>query len=418
MSIEEISKEEFDRFAKEHILKSFFQSKQYGSLMTHSDFSVMYIGAYEDKNMVGASLIMYKTIAPSMKYGYAPRGFLIDYYDNELLKKFTKKVKEFFFMRGFAFIKVNPEITYSILDYEERSKRVNKNVRDLIEKMKDLGYDKLKDNLYFESVLPKYTPVIRLENYQLDELDKDIIKNASYAELKGMRLIKGTKDDLETFYEFVKDKKNKTLTYYNYFYENFSEDDMVDLLLVEVNYPTYVKYLQKEYIYENERNEKINQIFVENPKDINAYEDKMESDKVVNSISSNIALVNKMMEDSHTKEIVGGAFIVKNQGRATIIITGNTNKYNEIDIKSFMFYKIIESYKKAGYKFLDLYGITADFSDNNPYKKLNDFKLQFNPTVYEYIGEFDLIINKTFHSLLWSTNKIQKEFYKPAIKKD
>ena len=83
----------------------------------------------------------------------------------------------------------------------------------------------------------------------------------------------------------------------------------------------------------------------------------------------------------------------------------------------YIFYKIIEEYKKAGYLYLDLYGITADFTDSNPYKALNDFKLKFKPTVYEYIGEFDLIVNKPFHQLLWSTNQIQKEFYKPAIKR-
>ena len=47
----------------------------------------------------------------------------------------------------------------------------------------------------------------------------------------------------------------------------------------------------------------------------------------------------------------------------------------------------------------------------------NKFKLKYKPQVYEYIGELDLIVNKPFHQLLWSTNKIQKEFYKPALKK-
>ena len=82
-----------------------------------------------------------------------------------------------------------------------------------------------------------------------------------------------------------------------------------------------------------------------------------------------------------------------------------------------MYYKIIEEYKKKGYLFFDLYGITADYSDTNPYKELNKFKLKFKPNVYEYIGELDLIVNKPFHQILWSTNKIQKEFYKPAVKK-
>jgi lipid II:glycine glycyltransferase (peptidoglycan interpeptide bridge formation enzyme) len=82
-----------------------------------------------------------------------------------------------------------------------------------------------------------------------------------------------------------------------------------------------------------------------------------------------------------------------------------------------MYYKIIETYKKAGYLYFDMYGITGDYSDTNPYKNLNKFKLKFKPKVFEYIGEFDLIVNKPFHQLLWSTNQIQKEFYKPAIKK-
>ena len=77
----------------------------------------------------------------------------------------------------------------------------------------------------------------------------------------------------------------------------------------------------------------------------------------------------------------------------------------------------IDEYLEVFNKNLDLYGITADFTDSNPYKALNDFKLKFKPTVYEYIGEFDLIVNKPFHQLLWSTNQIQKEFYKPAIKR-
>ncbi|UKI57772.1 MAG: peptidoglycan bridge formation glycyltransferase FemA/FemB family protein [Clostridium sp.] len=103
------------------------------------------------------------------------------------------------------------------------------------------------------------------------------------------------------------------------------------------------------------------------------------------------------------------AFVVKYEGRVTIIITGNNNDFFQVLIlRHSYFYKIIEEYKKAGYLYVDLYGITADFSDTNPYKRLNDFKLKFKPTTYEYIGEFDLIVNKPFHQLLWSTNKNTK----------
>lgn len=418
MDIKEIKPEVFSEYAKNHILKNFFQTKEYGDLMKHSDFSVMYVGAYHKGLIVGASLILYKSIGPNMKYGYAPRGFLVDFYDDALLKMFTKKIKEYFLLKGFAFIKINPEVTYSIINFDDKSKLVNSKSKDLVSKLKELGYDKLRDNLYFESLLPKYTPVIYLPTYNFNSLDKDLVNSMNEAILSGVSLSSGNEKDIEKFYSFVDDKESRTSTYYKFFYKEFKKSDMVDLLFVNLNYETYVKYLQKQYIFEQEKNDKINKQFQVAPGDAKLYQEKLKSDEVMNKISSDIALANKRMHENNTKEVLGTAFVVKYEGRVTIIITGYNKDFQGIDIKTFIFYKIIEEYKKAGYLYLDLYGITADFTDSNPYKELNDFKLKFKPTVYEYIGEFDLIVNKPFHQLLWSTNQIQKEFYKPAIKRD
>lgn len=417
MDIKEIKPEVFSEYAKNHILKNFFQTKEYGDLMKHSDFSVMYVGAYHKGLIVGASLILYKSIGPNMKYGYAPRGFLVDFYDEALLKMFTKKIKEYFLMRGFAFIKINPEVTYSVVNFDDKSKLVNSKSKDLVLRLKELGYDKLRDNLYFESLLPKYTPVINLPNYDFSVLDEKLINNMKDAEISGISMSIGNEEDIEKFYSFVNDKESKTSTYYKFFYKEFKKSDMVDLLMVNLNYETYVKYLQKQYIVEQEINDALNRQFEMTPNDAALYAKKTRSDDIMNRISADMALANQRMQENNPKEVLGAAFVVKYEGRVTIIISGYNKDFQGIDVKSYIFYKIIEEYKKAGYLYLDLYGITADFTDNNPYKTLNDFKLKFKPTVYEYIGEFDLIVNKPFHQLLWSTNQIQKEFYKPAIKR-
>lgn len=418
MNIKEIDGASFNAFASKHILKNFFQSAEYGELMKNSDFSVMFIGAYKNDEICAGSLILYKTIGPNIKYGYAPRGFLVDYYDTSLLKEFTKKVKDYFFAKGFAFIKINPEITYSILDFDDKSKTINARNKELIDTLKSIGYVKLKDNLYFESVLPKYTPVISYGDYDLSCVSDEMKENIMLCERKGIRLVLGNEGDLETFYEFVKHKKNKTFAYYKHFYDKFNKSDKVDLVMVEINYELYAKFLQKEFVYHSSLNDEANRLFESNPGDIDAYNNKMESDRVMEEIKADIFHANKRMQENVMKEYIGGAFIVRHEGRVTIVITGQDNNYSDIDVKEFMFYKIIEMYKNANYKFIDLYGITADYTDNNPYKKLNEFKLRFNPVVYEYIGEFDLIVNKAFHQLLWSTNKIQKEFYKPTIKRN
>ena len=417
MIIKEIDEYIFDEFAKKHILKNFYQSKEYARLMKKSDYSVMFIGGYQGDMIVGASLILYKSIGLNMKYGYAPRGFLIDYYNESLLETFTKKVKDFFLLKGFAFIKINPEITYATLDFNEKSKTINTKNKDLIAKMKMIGYDKLKDNLYFESLLPKYTPVIYLPSYDINMLDEAFVENMRNLELGGVKLINGNENDVEVFYNFIDEKESKTLAYYKYFYKTFIENNMVDVILCEIDFSTYVKFLQKEYVNEQEKNEKINAEFRENPNNMDLYNRKTKSDQTLDRISSSIKFANDRMEENTMREIIGAAFTVKHEGRVTIINTGYDKNFNSIDTKAFIYFKLIEEYKKAGYSFIDLHGITADFSDTNPYKKLNDFKLRFKPNVFEYVGELDLIVNKPFHQLLWSTNQIQKEFYKPAIRK-
>ena len=412
MIISEINENMFSEFAAKHTLKNFFQTKEYGTFMKFSDFNTMYIGAYENGILVAASLILYKTLSAGIKYGYAPRGFLIDFYDRGLLERFTKEVKAYFNKRRFAFIKINPEITYATLDYVNKTKSVNQTNKELIATLKSLGYIKLKDHLYFESLLPKYTPVIYLPNYSFDKLDKNMIETLRNNELSGITLYTGTVEDIDTFYSFIKSKTAHPISYYKKLYQIFNASDKADLILVTMNYSMYVKYLQKQFAYEQVNNDRINSEFRDNPQNQEVYQKKMESDRLLSKISGDITIANNKMVDNQEKEVLGTALIIKHEGRITIYISGCTKEFNGIDIKTYMYYKIIKDYKDNGYLFLDLYGITADFEDTNPYKDLNDFKLKFGPKVYEYIGEFDLIVNKPYHQFLWSTNKIQKEFYR------
>lgn len=416
MLIEQIEKNVFDEFAKNHVLRNFYQTSAYGELMSRNGYTVLYIGGFTNSKLVAASLILCKSIGPNIKYGYAPRGFLINYYDTSLLKEFSKKIKDYFFIKGFAFIKINPEITYNIVEYDTKTKIVNTKNKEIINTLKELGYDKLKDNLYFESMLPKYNPIIYLPKYDLNAIENNISKEIVSYEKKGINLTIVDKNDIDLAYEFIKEKTTNKVKYYSDLYEIFSKNNMIDLLLVKLNYAEYTKFMQKEYNEKLEINEQINMKFNENPNNLELYNKKMESDKIINDISKNITIINNRMKEDTNSEILGSAFVIKYENRINILISGQKNDFNNIDVKTFIFYKIIEKYKKENYLYLDMNGITGDMTDTNPYKDVNDFKLKFNPTTFEYIGEFDLIINKPLHQLLWSTGKIQKEFYKPKRK--
>ena len=415
MTIKEINVNEFDSFANKHVLGSFYQTSNYGKLKEKEGYKALYIGAYDNSNLVGAFLLLSKSISLNVKYGYSPRGFLIDYFNKDIFKDFTDNIKKYFHKKGYAFIKIDPIIILNEVD-KDGNKSLNNSTNELIITMEELGYKKLKDNIYFESMLPKYNPIVNLKTFSFNNLDAKLQKSINKISNKGLSLIKGDFYNINSLYELTKRKEDKESNYYKSMYKIFDENNLIDLFLVEVDYHEYLLNLQDDHETEATINEKINKIFQMDPTNKNIYNEKMLSDRKLYEINEEIAEVSKKIQNSIFKEYVAGALVVKHNNVASIYISGFDKFYNRLLPNHYLHYSIINYYKNEGLSFLDLNGITGDFTKNNPYKGLNDFKLSWNPKVYEYIGEFDLIINQTKYSLLWSSNKLQKEFEKKGLK--
>lgn len=416
MTIKEITKEEFNEFAKNHVLGSFYQYSCYGDLLDKFYYQTKYIGGFEDDVLKGASLILSKSISLNVKYGYAPRGFLIDYLNTGLLVEFTKALKKFFSKKGYAFIKINPIITLAEVNVNDGSKTINTLTSNLINVLEENGYKKLKDNLYFESVLPKYNPIVNLRNFSFDRLDNKLQNKINRVSNKGMRLVKGDLYNINDFYELVKKKDDVSDDFYKTMYKIFDEKDMIDLFLVEVDYHDYLLKLQEDHNTEETINEKINKIFQMDPNNKQVFNEKMTSDKKFNEINNEISEINFKIQSGIYKEFVAGALVVKYKNIAYLYTSGFNKNYNRLFPNHYLHYLVLNHYKNNNYDFIDLNGITGDFTSTNPYKGLNEFKLSWNPRVFEYIGEFDLIINQTKYSLLWSTKALHKEFEKKGLK--
>ena len=91
MDLKELSITEFENFSKQHILYNFHQSIDYALLKAEEGFEYELIGGYLNNELVAASLIIYKKIANGY-YGYAPRGFLMDYSNIYIVDNFTKEI--------------------------------------------------------------------------------------------------------------------------------------------------------------------------------------------------------------------------------------------------------------------------------------------------------------------------------------
>lgn len=415
MVIKEISRNEFDSFAKNHPLGTFYQTSMYGEVMSKCGYIDLYIGGYINDNLVAASLILSKTISLNVKYGYAPRGFLIDYSNLELLNDFSESIRKYFNKKNYAFIKLNPVVIYSNVNVKENTKEVNETAVKIFDDLIHNRYQKLKNNIYFESSLPKYNPILNLKNFNFDNLDKKLQTNLEKIGQKGLNIYKGDIYNLNDLYELTKRKESLSPDFFKYLYKTFNEKNMIDLFLVDVTYHDYLEHLQEEILIELELNEQLNKLFQKAPSNKQIYNEKMLSDKKLNEINVEMADVNEKILKGITKEIVAGALVIKYKNVATIFTSGFVKNYKRLLPNHYLHYMLINKYKKDGYYFMDLNGITGDNSKNNPYKGLNDFKLSWNPKVYEYIGEFDYVISQNKYALLWSTHALHREFDKKDL---
>ena len=84
MTIVELVKKQFDEFAMNHPYRSFYQTSQYGTLMSKHGYTPLYVGFDEGRELKAAALILVKTRV-GVKLGYSPRGFLIDFNDYQLM---------------------------------------------------------------------------------------------------------------------------------------------------------------------------------------------------------------------------------------------------------------------------------------------------------------------------------------------
>ncbi len=407
MKLKNLSIFEFDEYAKNHPLGSYHQSSNYALLMSEQGYEYDLIGFVDDSGTIhAASLILYKKLGMFNRYGYAPKGFLIDYYDVNLLKDFMKALKKHYYKKNFAFIKINPEISIGTVDYKHKLVTYNKN-QIIDSTLRGLNCRKLEGNIRFETKLPKYNAVQILKNTNLRTISKNTRNKVNKGIRNGLSLVKGKRDDLDILYNFIKNKKDCPIYHYYNYYNAFSKNKDMDIFLVKINYEECLINLREKFEKETAKNNELIEKVMINPSNENLKR-KLDSDIVLNTYKDSIAIATKHLADNK-EEYIAGAITIKFKNRVNILISGYDLLYKRFCPNYFLHYKLIEYYKDD-FDYMDLNGITGDFTESNPYKGLDKFKLGFNPLTFEYIGEYDFIINDGLYKSMEQSGQLSKEF--------
>lgn len=410
MKMIEISKEKFEEFANKNPYSNYCQTANYGMVMSETGFDYSFV-AYttNDLEILASGMFLTKKIGKRYYYAYCPKGFIIDYNDTELVKKFTRNLIRYYKRKKIIFLKINPEIPIATIDYKNNFERITNENLTILDNLKSLGFKKRKELAPLELLQPKLTALVNLKDYDVNKLDKKVRSNILKSETNGLELEVADGTKIEVLYEFIKNMKDRNVSYYRNIYNSFKRNELADLLLVKVNYETYLINAKKRVEEEQIKNEELNARLRTDTSEKNLNE-KMNSDKALEQYKQDVIYATEGMKKNEVTYIAG-AIVIKYKDKTSIFIAGVDKKYNYLNPNYFLHHKIFEMYKKD-YDMCDINGIAADFTNESKFKGLNRFKIGFNPEIVEYIGELDLVVNNWGFKRVEKNNLLSNEFTK------
>lgn len=411
MKLITLSEKEFKKFADKSTQISFYQTSEWANLKKKNGWVPHFLGLKNDEKIIGASLILSKKIKPINKnLFYAPRGFLIDYTDKELLSTWTKELKKYIRENKGIFVKIDPYIEYQERDNEGQIVKHGRNNYLAHKNLKELGYKHFGFNLMQETLQPRWMHVIDTKGLTLEEVNAKMDSKTRQILRKnercGITVREIEKDELKTFKEIMQktsDRRefiDRPFSYYESMWDSLHDSGILKILIGEIDFNIY----EKNTIEELEQNKKEleDRIYKHDNNLLHMNEKKYKNSNKLNEdaikrLESDLEKINNYKKEFGEKQVLGGILFLI-YGNEVLSLLGGTLD-NVMNFKSAynIHYAGIKYAVENKYNRYNFYGITGIFDPKNPLYGLYLFKKSFGGHVVELNGEYNLVISKPWY---------------------
>lgn len=389
MQIREINKNELDNFLST-IPHSLYQTEEYAKTMEKQGFNIKILGLDENGNIIGSTILL---ISKKMgfTYAFAPRGFVIDYNNFELVNKFTTEIKKYCKKNGIVAIKLNPRIIREI------NGNTNNNYKEVCANLSKLKYSHMGYNDFFESFKPRFEAIIEIKAKEemFNNIKKEYRTKIRSAIDNGVEIHKGTYNDLEYLYLQTEKKYPRDLLYFRYLYYFFSQNKKIDLFYAKLDCKKLLNKFRILYVKQEKICSEIDKaIKLNHSNKLTAL--KIEADNLLGKYHNQLSNATKMVQKNPEGIIIASALFIKESNEVYMIMDGFDKKYKRYNAKHLLIWEVLNYYKN--YKYLNLGGMTSLKEDK--YKGLNNFKMNFGSSCYEYVGDLELVCIPSKYFLL------------------
>lgn len=360
MLLESISEDEFKDIQDNFPNSNYYQSVEWSKVKELMGWTHTFIVFKNQEQYIYAAMILWKKILGNINICYAPRGILGDLNDTILLEIFTIELKKYLKKRGAVFLKIDPLIDYSVRDRDGKVIKILGD--DIINNLNNLGYHHQGFTTgYGSDIQYRWSFYLDIQKDYLNNLDSRCKRCLNKAN-KYPLTIKDVDDT--NIYEF-KELMESTSIRHNSFDRS-------------LEYYKTLKRCLKDNIF-------FKIVYIDRDKYLSTFIGDKNYD---------------LIKNNHKKLIpISCGVFIKDNNAMHYVYGGNDYKYMSF-MGSYRLQKYMIDYSKdKGIPIYDFGGISGNFDTNSKHYGIYEFKRGFGGSVQEYIGEFDLIINKPLYIL-------------------
>lgn len=414
MVLKQLTNAEFKEFSQNFKPSSIYQTTEYAFTMNEEGYDSFFLGLVDDSGIKAASLILVRKIN-GFKYAIAPRGFLIDYNNFELVNKFTSEVKKFLGKREIVAIKISPILVKKVYSADYKLVGKNPNYDAIFENLKKNKFYHLGYNNYFEALKPRFEAIVNIDlpyTGIFANINKPFRTKIRKATRDGIKVYHGNINNLEYLYLHTKDKYPRDLQYFKDLYKFFDKENLIDFYYSKLDTTEYLKITQNLYTKYSKMSLELNDMLIKNngnnDKIINR---KLEVDQKFEEYKKQLVVATNYLREYPDGIILSSALVIKWCDEVHLIIDGYDKNYKSFNAKHLLLWKLMGRYSKLGYKRFNLGGI-SNIQKESAYSGLNEFKLNFGARAIEYAGDFELITNKPLYFMYSQSSNISNMWRK------
>lgn len=378
-----IDKKEFNEFVQNHPYCNLLQSYQWADIKENWDH--MHTGVYDENHqLVATGLVLIKRLPLGFTMFYLPRGPIMDYKNKPLLKYYFSELKRIAKKRHCLFIKFDPAILKNSFHLEEEH-QVLPDFENLFEIIRQQGAIHHGFNLDFESsIQPRFNMVIYQEEFDMDKLSKKGKKNIKIAQKKNIQIQIGREELLEEFSEVMRcteERKKIALRdseYFRHLLQTYKNKAFI--VLGKINLKEELNTIQNRY-------DQCIKDLSECPK--NAKKKRFQLEELKTSLIRQLDTLQQETRTHGDFVCVCGTLSVVYGKTSEILYAGMNDTFKRYMAPYLIWYMTIEHCFSCGATMANMGGIEGTLQGG-----LVHFKSVFYPRINEFIGEFDIPVNK------------------------